>query len=407
MDGMAVSLPRRRSRNLEWWAGGFVGCFLLFASISKAWGVREFAVVVAHLLHTRPTDVITFVAAALVIRLEALVAVRLICAPPSRSLTGFVCVLMVLLTAALVALAIDPAAPGCGCFGTSRRASASEDAMIGMLRNVAIIGVLLWVRGKGRSQHPKPRPILVREPASGFTLVELLACIVVIAVLVGLTIPALAGVRARASESRSLSLHRQAGVAVALYNRDYTDHFPYFMTPGRPDGPKVLNGFDVPRAYFVAGRSFWTNLIVPQYFEDAATIDDLSSAERVVWNTTHNYPSGFIASRILLTETCFASAVFWSERSDPTQASLFIGATLGDVLLPSAKGLTVDATIGALSRVPNGTRGVPQLSVGRGDGSSAFVRWSQFGHDAAVSRPHGASGLPVLSTRWGLSGRDF
>jgi len=76
----------------------------------------------------------------------------------------------------------------------------------------------------------------------GFTIIELMVTIGIIAVLIGLLVPALRGVRIRASEIAALSDLRQIGVSVRLYTEDARGFYP-FHTPGAmyllgpPDAP--------------------------------------------------------------------------------------------------------------------------------------------------------------------------
>jgi len=71
----------------------------------------------------------------------------------------------------------------------------------------------------------------------GFTLVELLVTVGVIALLLSITIPALRGVRWRAQETAELSHQRQSGLALFAYADDHAGAFPYFGIPGTDFAP--------------------------------------------------------------------------------------------------------------------------------------------------------------------------
>lgn len=60
-----------------------------------------------------------------------------------------------------------------------------------------------------------------KQKASGFTIVELLIVIVVIAILAAITIVAYNGIQARASDSRIQSAAKQIEKAIQLYVNDY------------------------------------------------------------------------------------------------------------------------------------------------------------------------------------------
>jgi prepilin-type N-terminal cleavage/methylation domain-containing protein/prepilin-type processing-associated H-X9-DG protein len=66
-----------------------------------------------------------------------------------------------------------------------------------------------------------------RSSGVGFTLVELLVVIAVIAILAGLLLPALAGARAKSNAVYCLNNERQLALASLLYVGDYNDTLPY------------------------------------------------------------------------------------------------------------------------------------------------------------------------------------
>src|SRR5437868_3087100 len=66
-----------------------------------------------------------------------------------------------------------------------------------------------------------------RAVARGFTLIELLVVTAIITILASIPLPALSGVRARATASQCLSNERQLSLSCMLYVADHDDQFPY------------------------------------------------------------------------------------------------------------------------------------------------------------------------------------
>ncbi len=79
-----------------------------------------------------------------------------------------------------------------------------------------------------REDNPVPRPIHCRN---GFTLVELLTVITIIAMLAGMISPSLQRVRAKAETTACQSNLRQIGTAVWLYVPDNGNKFPCINNP--------------------------------------------------------------------------------------------------------------------------------------------------------------------------------
>jgi prepilin-type N-terminal cleavage/methylation domain-containing protein len=75
---------------------------------------------------------------------------------------------------------------------------------------------------------PAPTPLQVKEnPNEGFSLVELLVVVAIIALLVGLLLPALASAKNAGKRAACVSNLRQVGIAIHSYANDYEGKIPY------------------------------------------------------------------------------------------------------------------------------------------------------------------------------------
>lgn len=106
-----------------------------------------------------------------------------------------------------------------------------------------------------------PQAAHPRRVQPGFTLIELLVVISIIALLIGILLPALGSAREAARTSACLSNVRQIGVASYSYSTDNKDFFAPFVTVFDDAAFRLVNTASSPRRLAVGGDSgkyFWT-----------------------------------------------------------------------------------------------------------------------------------------------------
>jgi prepilin-type N-terminal cleavage/methylation domain-containing protein len=231
-----------------------------------------------------------------------------------------------------------------------------------------------------------------------FTLVELLVCIAVIAVLVGL---AFAGLRATRSTSRlaiSLNELRQHATVFTSYASDYDDIAPYFTTPGTQTRIECCGGSVVQHVLYFKAHQSW-NIALLSCYPSLDERDDVFFAHDPQPRDHRIFTQYWYASSFL------ASADFWnpSRRTGPEQWG---PQRLSQVANPSYKGLFL-AFDGLDNKI-----GVNAARVGFVDGSAQRKKIAELrpgypgGADPWSLTDGLSSGLPVMHTVDGVRGTD-
>ncbi len=103
-----------------------------------------------------------------------------------------------------------------------------------------------------KTSKPKPH---------GFTLIELLVVISIIALLVGILLPALGAARRTAQNAQCLSNQRQIGIAIAAYATDNNDHVTPWRAFTEAPVPPLAHSIWQNTQEFI-GDWAWTSMIV-------------------------------------------------------------------------------------------------------------------------------------------------
>jgi prepilin-type N-terminal cleavage/methylation domain-containing protein len=400
-----------RTDLLAIWLRVFLGVVFLTAAVIKSFTVAHVALVIEHLFPIG-LPLAGFVALCVVLA-EAFLGGLLIAGVKERVTIFVSLVTLVVLSLTLIYLRISPSPLSCGCFGLVKSSMGPrEEATVGLIRNGALLIVNGWLVVRHGlpfgSSFLKSRERSRGAPA-GFTLIEMLVVIVIVSVIIAISIPVLGRARNQARVSASLATLQQLAVAIEMYTTSSKESFPYVGTPGNPLGPIVVNGYDIKTgplgglSYFRANARLWISLLYPSHLTNRQSVTNESTRGS---DASSEYPDGVFSSDLLLAHGCSAAPRYWDGDDAPIDDTLIRGSTLADVRFPAQKGLTWDTSSGKYLN-KEGSSATALSTAGRADGSAGLIDMANPAGDAPVNRPYGAFVFPIMSTRYGLAGRDF
>jgi hypothetical protein len=326
-----------------------------------------------------------------------------------RGVLGAVAPLFLLVTAAFTMQLLAYGQAECNCFGKLlARRRTSEWAWTTVVRNsvmLAALGAGAWL---SRNSHPQrsvelpmeSTPLSRGRPSRAFTLIEVLVILAIVAVLLALSIGALAGIRESARSTAALAQIRQHGVALQSYSGDYAGFYPYFTEPSPTEHTRLMCGDDEVRAMYFHARFYWYCLIARLQYENNASHPSFRPPGFRYAAMPYNYSMSFLAE-----------PAYWSEwtRIGPVQ---WRGISADRVVYPTMKGVLVSW---ANAYVDEGwldfRKPDLRLEVAFCDGSGARTRQAEFRRpipdgDGPFGGGSARLGRPVVHTRDGVRGRD-
>ncbi len=138
-----------------------------------------------------------------------------------------------------------------------------------------------WLNGFGASHVPSPRMTTARRQSGGFTIVELLTVVGVIALLMAITVPALQGVQTRTRKTLEANNIRQVFIAWQTYGNQNRDAAaPGYIDPEVQEAWRIMSEYPVPPdAGNAANRMIprdiaaaWTWRLAPYFDHNIETI---------------------------------------------------------------------------------------------------------------------------------------
>ena len=240
----------------------------------------------------------------------------------------------------------------------------------------------------------------------GFSIIELLAVIAIIAVLIALAIPALANARRTAKFAGSMSDTRQMMVMLSMYTTENRDTHPYIVAGQfealhylEPVGPN--NGIS-PGAHM----SRWNMALIA----DQPGILDMVYPQIDMWQTMRSRAdeSGDYSASVIATAARFAAPWYFSD-TQPIQDHQLRATRTNEIRFPSDK--MIFENWGSIWHNPqelldSDYEGVRIRSAyGFGDGSAELLYIADL-DGPYVTRSFTSRDGPGYTTTDGLAGRD-
>lgn len=226
----------------------------------------------------------------------------------------------------------------CGCYGvwasylewsSSLRGDVWKAATIAVLLLPAVVGGL---RHPSKGHHPPANWVASRRP--GFSLIEVILVVVIVALLVALSAPGLAGARRRAVGVSTAANLASSGQLVTQYLGDWKERFPIVFDPAGEERPYSCGGVERShhaRSGYFLNSELWYRALCGGYFDGPGAPAALRPAERPADGPGPARP-------FVLPCAFFASPDFWdlATRLDERQ---YRATALPEVVYPSKKAL--------------------------------------------------------------------
>lgn len=166
---------------------------------------------------------------------EGLLAISWFAGLRRLGLLRVACGLLLIFTLAYIAQVTLGKVPDCGCLGRIALFRRSMNEAVWVIgRNTVLLVCLGAAIGLAHGARVPMELPATRSPGhrrSGFTLVEMIVVIAIVALLVALVAPTLGGAREAARRTASLAKLRSHVANFAAYANDYKEWLPYYADP--------------------------------------------------------------------------------------------------------------------------------------------------------------------------------
>ena len=241
---------------------------------------------------------------------------------------------------------------------------------------------------------------------SGFTLVELLVSIAVIAVVLAISIPALKSGKDRGLVARSLSGHKNIMVMLDAYSSDRDGVHPYAYTKreGSFAHPVYVVSDHLQDGYSAASMRLQAKIWSSVLAKENSGLSAIVYQGRWAPIVGNDVPNGLIGGSYIATSTLFAHPTYFALDSDSAQARHLKPTRASFIQFPSSKVMFED--LESWGRIPNAEdTEMRSATFSFADGSAAAMSQAEFTGDW-VDRVAAWQSEPGHTTLDGLAGRD-